>query len=65
MTTFTRPVPFAGTDAQLLRNRRSHQFGGIDGRCWECDVKPWHESANYPCGAQIPRETVEIPDGDS
>lgn len=63
MTTITRPVPFPGTEAQWRKNLRTHQFGGIDGRCWECDVKPWHESAKYPCGTRVPRETVEVSNG--
>lgn len=55
---FTRPVPFAGTEEEKAANHRSHQWGGIDGRCFECDAKPWHEAAFYPCGTTPPRETV-------
>ncbi len=58
--TYTRPVPFQGTEEQRQANRRSHQWGGIDGRCYICDHKPWHEGANYQCMAEIPRETVEL-----
>ena len=29
-------------------NYRSHTFGGIDGRCWDCDTRP-HAGHRYPC----------------
>lgn len=57
---FTRPVPFKGTETQRQANRRSHQFVGIDGRCFRCDHKSWHVGADYPCMAEVPRESVEI-----
>ena len=28
--------------------------------CDECCCKPWHTTAAYPCGADVPRETIEI-----
>jgi len=49
------PKPFEGTEEERKANFRSHRFGGEDGRCFECDSKPWHEAAYYPCGARVPR----------
>ena len=54
-----RPVPFAGTPSESAHNWHTHQFDGYgDSRCLACDCKAWHETANYPCGADVPRETV-------
>ena len=49
------PVPFRGTEQQRLANRNSHYFDWQSGRCIECDCKQWHEAADYPCGADVPR----------
>lgn len=64
--TVNRPVPFQGTDEEKAANRATHNFQGIcegeeymDFRCLNCDCKPWHAAADYPCGAVVPRETVE------
>ena len=59
-----RPIPFAGNDEERAANRDTHRFGawGDDNRCIFCDCKPWHQTANYPCGFNVPREDVEIPD---
>lgn len=27
---------------------KPHSFGGIDGRCWDCDVRP-SSGRKYPC----------------
>lgn len=56
----TRPVPFRGTEEERQANRRTHRFEGIDGRCLECDHKPWHYGADYACGDQVPREHFEV-----
>lgn len=53
------PQPFEGTKEERTANYRSHSFYGEDGRCWDCDCKPWHEAAFYPCGARVPRIEVE------
>lgn len=53
----TRPRKFQGTEAQKQANRASHYF--VDGHCVDCDCKPWHETANYPCGGPVPRERIE------
>jgi len=58
-----RPIRFAGTPEERLANYDSHNWGSFDGEnfaCGRCDVKPHYESANYPCGAEVPREVVEI-----
>jgi hypothetical protein len=26
-----------------------HRFGGEDGRCFDCDAKPWYVSIRYAC----------------
>lgn len=58
--TVDRPVPFQGTAAEARANINSHNWGGIDGRCWWCDSRPSHQAAKYPCGVNPPREVVEI-----
>lgn len=60
----TRPVLFAGTTEERNANYNSHHFVCFDGeetRCVYCDSRPSHEAASYPCGADVPRETVEFP----
>lgn len=47
------PTPFDGTPEQIAANRRTHYFAGE--RCMDCDCKPWHTAADYPCGAPVPR----------
>jgi len=49
------PVPFPGTEVEKIINYRTHYFGGEDGRCFDCDSKPWHVAADYPCGEEPPR----------
>jgi hypothetical protein len=57
----SQPIPFPGSDADRAANRASHAFtGGDDDRCLDCDVKPWHLSASYPCGTDVPRESFFI-----
>ena len=59
-----RPVKFQGSEAEQADNFFSHQFVDYHGdgnyRCTMCDCKPWYLSASYRCGADIPREDVEI-----
>lgn len=52
----TRPIRFAGTADEAIANRATHAFGGIDDRCYDCDAKPSHAAASYPCGVEPPRE---------
>jgi hypothetical protein len=52
------PVPFPGTAEEAAANYRTHFFGGIDGRCYDCDSRPSHVAADYPCGTNPPRMLV-------
>lgn len=58
----SRPVKFSGSDAQKRENFLSHHFVNWDDeyRCSNCDCKPWHAAAEYPCCSDVPREVVEI-----
>jgi len=65
--TVTRPVEFSGTEIEKRANRSTHRFlteqyseDDFETRCTECDCKPWHQTANYPCGANVPRETITV-----
>jgi len=59
-----RPVPFDGTKEEAATNFDSHDWATDgdprDGEvvCWKCDTKPWHITAKYLCGTDVPRETV-------
>lgn len=55
-----RPVPFAGTKEERDANFRTHAFDPEEARCWDCDCRPWGASADYPCGAEVPREVVKV-----
>ncbi len=59
------PVPFDGTPEQARANRATHHFyttqydeDSFETRCTDCDCKPGHQAANYPCGASVPRMTI-------
>lgn len=56
--TYSVPVRFAGTMAEKIANAKTHQFVGIDGRCYQCDAKPGLTAAEYPCGTTPPRKEV-------
>ena len=58
---FTRPVQFPGSELDRQENKKTHHWGGVDGRCFRCDAKPWHVASDYPCGAEVPRERVSMP----
>lgn len=62
MATVSRPVAFSGTDAEREHNRRSHAIDWEEGRCWSCDCRWMSKSYDYPCGAEVPRETIEVED---
>jgi len=53
-----RPVAFAGSEAQRAVNRATHHFCGEDARCIECDCRSFGVYADWPCGADVPRESV-------
>lgn len=45
----THPRPFPGTPAEAEANYNTHHFGS-EGRCWNCDCRPWGYWAQWPCG---------------
>lgn len=53
------PVPFEGTKEEIMANFKTHNFtwgsDEYDARCSECDCKPAHAAAHYPCGNEPPR----------
>jgi len=66
--TVTRPVEFPGTELEARQNRQTHRFiatdydedGPQDFRCMECDCKPGSMTSRYPCGSNVPRETITV-----
>jgi hypothetical protein len=60
--TLNRPVPFTGTPAEAAANMDTHMWFcyGDEVECDRCLAKPWHTTAAYPCGTNVPRETVEV-----
>lgn len=60
------PVPFKGTTTEASANYATHFFMAEgdpeDGnsRCMDCDCKPWHQAALYPCGTTVPRQEVRV-----
>ena len=66
MATIDMPMEFPGTDEERMANFASHDFydWAMDGdsRCTACDCKPWHITAGWPCGADVPRVVAEAED---
>ena len=61
MPIYSVPKAFTGTDAERLANTDSHHFiyDDDDGsRCMNCDSRWGSTSADYPCGASVPREII-------
>jgi hypothetical protein len=62
-----QPVPFAGSTDEAEANWHTHLFASFDGeapRCLNCDAGSWMRTAEYPCGAEVPRqETITYSDG--
>lgn len=60
------PVRFAGSDEERRANQATHRYyysGGPDDadvRCDNCDCRPSHAAASYPCGVSVPRETITV-----
>ena len=52
------PVRFDGTTEQRERNIRSHFWvaDGDAGVCNDCEAKPFHVAAGWPCGVDVPRQ---------
>jgi hypothetical protein len=59
----SRPIRFQGSEQERRDNRRTHSWdmSDPDTRCFSCDCRPSYAAADYPCGADVPRETVVIP----
>ena len=56
------PKPFEGSANEKFENRRTHHFVicyGGEVRCSQCDCRPSHEAANYPCGVIPPRIIIK------
>lgn len=64
MGIINRPVRFSGSKEERAANRRTHHFidYGEESECANCVCKPWHVAADYPCGTEPPRETIEYGD---
>lgn len=59
--TMNVPVEFQGSREEADENYASHAFSydpDGDSRCYFCDSRPSYAAALYPCGADVPRETV-------
>lgn len=54
------PVPFGGTKEEADANFATHSFDPEYARCLYCDCRPWGAVANYPCGAEVPRELRRV-----
>jgi hypothetical protein len=55
------PKPFDGTEQEAKANFSSHHFvNNDDPSCLNCDCKPWHITASYPCGVEPPRVVTTI-----
>ena len=65
--TVNEPIPFAGTPEQAEANRLTHHwsFDGDALACWNCDAKPWHAAASYPCGQEPERREVTYADDET
>jgi hypothetical protein len=62
MYAIDRPVRFTGTPEEAAKNRETHVWCYYEDEveCGECCAKPWHAAASYPCGVDVPRETVTV-----
>jgi len=61
-----QPKKFDGSEEERLANYESHRFSQVSEDevvCIDCDVKPWHLCADWPCGFDVPREIVDDSDG--
>lgn len=59
--TVDMPVPFSGTQDQRIANRKTHYWRedyGAEVLCFNCEAKPWHVAAEYPCGTSPPRQQI-------
>lgn len=51
--TVNAPAKFAGSVDEAMVNYGSHYF--VDGRCMDCDCRPFGRVASWPCGVEPPR----------
>lgn len=40
-------------DGMFFTNHPSHMFTGIDGRCMDCDCRPFGRHAPHPCPVNV------------
>lgn len=63
--TINRPIRNPDLDSYAA-NVATHRFGYTGGpddgdvRCDDCDCRPSHAAAGYPCGADVPREVITV-----
>ena len=66
MSYYTYPAPFRGTAAERDANRLTHLMVADDdgARCHNCDAREGGTTADWPCGAEVPRLQGGTPGGD-
>ncbi len=52
------PVSLDADKETKTSNFLTHSWGGIDGRCFNCDARPGSTTSHYPCGTTPPRKLV-------
>jgi hypothetical protein len=59
------PVEFSGSEEERKANYATHAFvtytwgeDDAETRCMNCDARPSHVAADYPCGTEPPRKVV-------
>ncbi len=59
------PKPFPGSEAEKIANHATHHFVPVDEgtaiRCFNCEASLWGVTADYACGAAIPRDHHDLP----
>jgi hypothetical protein len=58
-----RPVPFQGTEEERNANRATHYMVAYEvgerEECIDCCARAFQTTLDYPCGADVPRETID------
>lgn len=57
-------IAAALNNGRIFANHDSHDFNGIDGRCYWCDCRPYGRHAPHPCDA-APQPVVPEADWDA
>jgi hypothetical protein len=52
-------MEFPGDDDDIDENRATHNFS-LGDRCFDCDARRGGVTADWPCGADVPREVVNV-----